>query len=89
MDKEHPPNCEHCKAKFESFFELSKHKTTKHPELKIKRTYANPLGSPARPPKPSTKMKTLEELSNLKNPSIFFLELHNPNPTALSRVLYD
>ena len=89
IDKKHPPSCEHCKATFESYFELNQHKATKHPELKKKRTYANPLGPPSRLPKASTTVKTIEELSNLKDPSMYFIELHEANPTALSRALYN
>ena len=48
--KVHPPTCEYCKATFKSYFELSKHKLKTHPEYQ-KRTYANPLVVPAKPPK--------------------------------------
>ena len=75
----HPPTCDYCKATFESYFELNKHKLTKHPEHQNKRTYGNPLGPPAKPPKPSDKVWTMEELSNLKDPSMYFVEMFDPN----------
>ena len=70
--------CLSCKRKFGSNFELSQHRIKEHPEL-LKRTYGNPLGIPAIPPKPSTKMKTLEEFGEMKDPSLYFVEMFDPN----------
>ena len=47
----------------------------RHPKYRM-RTFANPLGPPSKPHKPSDKTWTIKELSNLKDFSMYFAELH-------------